>query len=94
MQTTIQKWGNSHAVRLPKEILESLSLAENDQVTILAEGEKITITKTSRKRYTKKSIEQRLEEFYMKPIDAILADDTLYTTAEVDWGKPHGNEVW
>jgi antitoxin MazE len=32
MHTTIQRWGNSQAVRLPKTILEVLLLKENDQV--------------------------------------------------------------
>ena len=94
MQTTIQKWGNSHAVRLPKTILEALSLAENDPVSITADNDKITIVKASRKRYAKKSIDQCLEEFYGKPIDVILTEDTLYTPVETNWGKPLGNEVW
>jgi antitoxin MazE len=34
MFTTIQKWGNSQAVRLPKAILEKASLKENDKVEI------------------------------------------------------------
>jgi hypothetical protein len=32
MFTTIQKWGNSQAVRLPKAVLEKASLKENDAV--------------------------------------------------------------
>jgi antitoxin MazE len=34
MYTTIQKWGNSQAVRLPKDILEEANLQENDKVQI------------------------------------------------------------
>ncbi|MCL2571947.1 MAG: AbrB/MazE/SpoVT family DNA-binding domain-containing protein [Defluviitaleaceae bacterium] len=29
MQTTIQKWGNSQAIRLPKAILELVFMQEN-----------------------------------------------------------------
>ena len=38
MQATIQKWGNSHAVRLPKNLLDSLGLHENDIVNLSAEN--------------------------------------------------------
>ncbi len=34
MYTKIQKWGNSHAVRLPKAILEKTEIRENDEVEI------------------------------------------------------------
>ena len=94
MFTTIQKWGNSQAVRLPKTILETLFLQENDQVEIVAENDSIVIKKAARKRRAKKSLEKRLEEFYQKPIEEILADESLYSPAEYDWGKPAGNEVW
>lgn len=32
--TTIQKWGNSQAVRIPKAALEMVQLKENDAVEI------------------------------------------------------------
>jgi len=96
MITTIQKWGNSQAVRLPKAVLESLMLQENDQVEIIADvdNDSIVIRKKQRKRRSKKSLEQRLEEFYGRPVDEILADDTLYSPVEYDWGAPVGREIW
>ena len=94
MYTTIQKWGNSQAVRLPKAILDSVSLKESDSVELITQSDTIIIRKATRKRYALKSLEQRLEEFYQKPIDDILADDTLYSPSVTDWGKPRGNEVW
>ena len=96
MLTTIQKWGNSQAVRLPKAVLEELALHENDQVEIIVntDDNSIVIRKTTRKRRAKISLEERLEEFYQKPIDDILADETLYTPQEYDWGKPVGKEFW
>ncbi len=38
MYTKIQKWGNSHAVRLPKAILEKTEIRENDEVEIKIAG--------------------------------------------------------
>ena len=43
MYTSIQKWGNSGAVRLPKAVLESLRLRENDRVEIVAENDQIIL---------------------------------------------------
>ena len=81
--TTIQKWGNSQAVRLPKAILEEMSLQENDRVEIIAENDVIIIKKTTRKRRAKKSLEERFKDY-----------DGDYQCEEYDWGKPVGKEVW
>ncbi|MCL2336204.1 MAG: AbrB/MazE/SpoVT family DNA-binding domain-containing protein [Firmicutes bacterium] len=43
MYTSIQKWGNSGAVRLPKVILERLRLRENDRVEIVAVDDQIIL---------------------------------------------------
>ena len=37
MGATIVRWGNSLAVRLPKDTLDAASLREGDQVTVSAE---------------------------------------------------------
>ena len=34
MYSIIKKWGNSQAIRIPKDILEMVSLSENDKVEI------------------------------------------------------------
>ena len=94
MYATIQRWGNSRAVCLPEVILESVSLEENDQVEITTDNGTIIIKKAIREYRVKKSLVQKLEEFYQKPIDEILADDTLYNPKEYDWGKPAGKEAW
>jgi len=83
MFTTIQRWGNSQAVRLPKIILESLLLKENDSVEITTENDSIIIKKTTRKRRAKKSLDERFENY--------TGD---YQCTEYDWGGPVGKEVW
>jgi antitoxin MazE len=80
MYTTIQKWGNSQAIRLPKGILEIAALHENDKVEINVENECIVI-KRAKKRH--KTIEERIVGF---------SDD--YKGTEWDTGKSQGNEVW
>ena len=43
MYTTIQKWGNSQAIRLPKAILELAKIQEKDRVELKVENGSIII---------------------------------------------------
>ena len=83
MLTTIQRWGNSQGVRLPKPILDELLLQENDQVEIVAENDLIIIKKATRKRRARKSLEELFANYTGK-----------YKCEEWDTGKPVGKEVW
>ena len=83
MLTTIQKWGNSQGVQLPKTILDKLLLQENDQVEMETENDLIIIKKATRKRRAKKSLEELFANYKGE-----------YVCAEWDTGKPVGKEVW
>ena len=83
MTTTIQKWGNSQGVRLPKAILDKLLLQENDKVEVITSDDSIVIKKVTRKRRAKKSLEERFENYTGN-----------YQCTEYDWGEPMGKEVW
>jgi antitoxin MazE len=83
MVTTVQKWGNSQAVRIPKTILDELLIRENDPVDVTAENDAIVIKRASRKRRAKKSLEERFANY--------TGD---YKCEEWDTGKPVGREVW
>jgi len=78
MFTTIQKWGNSQAVRLPKVILEMADMGENDKVELRAENGKIVITPVKKH----KTLKERVAEY--------KGD---YGCSEWDTGKPTGKEV-
>ena len=43
MAVTLQKWGNSVGVRLPKPMLEQIGLKEGAQVEVLVEGSHLVI---------------------------------------------------
>lgn len=43
MAVTLQKWGNSVGVRLPKPMLEQVGLREGAQVDVLVEGNHLVI---------------------------------------------------
>ena len=83
MTTTVQRWGNSQAVRIPKTILEALLMKENDKVEITTDNDAIIIRKTTRKRRANKSLNERFSKYKGN-----------YTCTEFDWGEPVGNEVW
>ena len=87
MLTTIQKWGNSQAIRLPKAILETASIKENEQVQILAERNRIVIVKPRSKR-EHIPLAERLKDWNGQPYEM--------TNEDKEWQdmKPVGEEVW
>jgi len=88
MYATIQKWGNSNGLRIPKTLLDALGLRENDRVELTQTKDAITIKRAAPQRH--KSLEERLTAFYGKPIEEI----GLIQEKELDWGKPEGHEAW
>lgn len=41
MYATVQKWGNSQGLRIPKALLEALGIRENDRVELTQSGDTI-----------------------------------------------------
>ncbi len=80
MTTSIQKWGNSQGVRIPKMLLDAVKWSENEEVTITVYDGKLIIEKAKKE---KESIMELFENY-----------EEEYTPEEVDWGKPEGKEVW
>ncbi|MDR0930044.1 MAG: AbrB/MazE/SpoVT family DNA-binding domain-containing protein [Oscillospiraceae bacterium] len=50
MYGSIQRWGNSQGIRLPKAALNIANLSENDEVEIIATEKDITIRKSRRSK--------------------------------------------
>lgn len=86
MTATLQKWGNSQGIRIPKQIIKDLSLKENDILSI----ERIDNTIVFKKAKVHKSLKDRLEQFYDKPISRIKKIEV----EEIDTGSPVGEEIW
>lgn len=78
MYTTIQKWGNSQGIRLPKVILEMANLSENDTVELTVENGKVIITPVKKHR----TLEERIAEY-----------EGDYKPHEWDIGPSVGKEV-
>ena len=45
MTTTIQKWGNSQGIRIPKFLLDAVQWSEDEQLVLSADKNKIIIEK-------------------------------------------------
>lgn len=80
MITSIQKWGNSQGVRIPRMLLDAVKWSENEKVTITVYDGKLIIEKAKKE---KESIMELFENY-----------EEEYTPEEIDWGKPEGKEVW
>lgn len=86
-QTAIKKWGNSHGIRLSKELINRVGLKENDQVEISICNGIITIRKVKPKYL---NLKERLEAFYNEPIENIFVENDQYTVIDA----PVGEEIW
>ena len=80
MQTTIQKWGNSLALRIPKTFARDAQLEHDSLVDIrLVEGQ-IIVTPVETANWT---------------LDELLARvNKTNLHQEVDTGSALGNEIW
>jgi antitoxin MazE len=80
MATTVARWGNSLAIRIPQKLAKEIQLAEGSEVNFQVIDGSLVIKPKSRKRY---SLEELVKE---------IAPENLH--AEVDSGNAMGNEVW
>ena len=80
MQAKVKEWGNSQAIRLPKEVLRSAGIELNDILDVTVSNGVITLVKPFRH----KTLEER----------AAVFDGKLMLDGEYDWGEPVGREVW
>ena len=81
MSTTIQKWGNSLGVRLPKELVNKIKLRSGSLVTLTSKDEGILISPT--------------DMFRHKTLKELLKGVTKRNRHKlVDWGGPIGKEIW
>ncbi len=81
MHSTICKWGNSLALRLPRHVADQVRLGEGTTVELEVDRGTLKVTPT-RKRF---KLSELLEGEPERKKDA---------PAEYDWGKPAGEEVW
>jgi len=87
MKTTLQRWGNSQGVRIPKPLIEAIGVDIGTEVwiTLSPDESGITITPAGDTRPVRgrHSIEELVAGSSPDAFDG-----------EFDWGEPQGKEVW
>lgn len=80
METRVQKWGNSLAIRIPRPFAQETGLEQNSLVTITISEGKLVLEPVDKSRY---SLERLLAQ---------ISADNVH--GEVETGPALGNEVW
>lgn len=83
MELTLQKWGNSAAVRLPAALLGQLGVALGDKLSAEMQQEALVL-RPARKHYSLADLMAQCDLNAPAPTG----------TAEWEAGKAVGNEVW
>lgn len=79
-ESTISKWGNSLAVRIPLAIAKQAGLGEGDAVALALERDGGIILRPARRRYELSDLVARIT--------------SRNRHRETDWGRPQGEESW
>lgn len=80
MQTRIQKWGNSLAIRIPKSFAAQIGLEQDSEVELTLLDGKLVLVPIEPSRLA------------LAELLAQITDDNLHS--EISSGDAVGNEVW
>ncbi len=79
MQTIIQKWGNSLAIRIPKSFASETKISNGTEVDLLIKNNQLVISPIIKDKY---SLDAFLSE---------ISESNIHN--EVDFGEPIGEEL-
>ena len=79
MTTKVQKWGNSYAVRIPKDIVREMNFREGSTVSFAIDGGAIIVSHSKKRKHT---LDELLKDFDIKQQHELI-----------DWGPDMGNEI-
>lgn len=79
MKATVQKWGNSLAIRIPKNITKDTKVEEGSSINIMVENGNIILS-PSKKAYSLKELLKN------------ITNENIHS--EVSTGDQVGGEVW
>lgn len=80
MHATIQQWGNSLALRIPKALARQTRIRKGSPVSLTLENGRFVMKPLARRKY-------RLKELVSKITPANRHSET-------DWGPARGKEIW
>ena len=79
-ETTVSKWGNSLAVRIPQAIAKEASLSEGDCLAMDPDRDGAIVLRPARRRYELSDLVSRITP--------------RNRHRDTDWGPPQGEESW
>jgi antitoxin MazE len=79
MVTSVQRWGNSLAIRIPKAFAAQAQLSENSDVDISLDGDRIIVIPARR-------------QWKLRNLVAKISPANRHH--EIRWGEPTGQESW
>lgn len=78
---SLQQWGNSAGVRIPKKVIEKARLQLNEELALSVQGRSVILTPVKKKKsFTLQDM-----------LKGVTPEDV---GGEYDWGPPVGKEVW
>ena len=80
MKSTVQKWGNSLAIRIPKSFAAEIDLSQGAEIDLILFENKIQIKPIKKKKI---SLDDLLSQ---------VTEENIHK--EVDTGTPVGMEIW
>lgn len=79
MKATIQKWGNSLAIRIPKNITKDSGVSEGSSIDIVVENGKIVLSPVKK-------------EYSLNELLKNITIDNIHS--EISTGDQIGGEIW
>ena len=80
MQTMIQQWGNSLALRIPKAFAQQANVKKGSRIKLTVEKNRLVMEPVEKRKIT------------LKELLAGVTPENIHP--ETDWGKPMGKEIW
>ena len=87
MKTTLQQWGNSQGIRLPKGMVDALGIRVGAEMMVEVSQDRSSITLTPAIDTRPVRGRHRIEEL-------IASSSPDAFDGELDWGSPQGKEAW
>lgn len=82
MKATVQKWGNSLALRIPKAMAQEISVRAGSSVDLSVDEAGELLVKPTPKH----------PKYSLKALLSKVKPENLHRVA--DWGAPQGKETW
>ncbi|MBI4501564.1 MAG: AbrB/MazE/SpoVT family DNA-binding domain-containing protein [Gemmatimonadetes bacterium] len=80
MRASVQKWGNSLAIRIPKALADDARLGQGTEVEVTADRGRLVVAPIRQRRYTLRGL-----------LGTVTAKNRH---RHIEWGKTKGGEAW